>query len=144
MSQLDVFSFFHIYQTHGENETNSSQYDVQEDYSDTVHWILLKFLRPPVLIFGIIGNILNLIILFKHKSRRTRSTIAFLSALSIMDLFLLIIQSIFIVLELLRTMFPMFKSFLSYYRCYIRYEEFSNRSFNHNCAILSFFLLKNK
>ncbi len=92
-----------------------------KDQSDLIHEVLTKFIRPPILCFGIIGNILNLIILLRQKSRRTQSTIAFLTAMSLMDLIVLCFQSVFTLLEFLKTLSLQLATIDAYYRCYIRY-----------------------
>ena len=89
---------------------------------DLVNEVLTKFIRPPILSFGIIGNILNLIILLRQKSHRTRSIIAFLIAMSLMDLILLYFQSMFTLLEFLKTISLQLATIDAYYRCYIWYE----------------------
>ena len=112
------FSILEIVENNISNSTSSFS---NQDFSDVLQIVLLKYCRPPVLIFGIFGNILNLIVLFKHKSRRTRSAISFLTALSIMDLFLLFFQSSFIFLEWMKTILLQLSTIAVYYRCYIRY-----------------------
>ena len=101
--------------------TSSSISDQNSDISDIIQKILSKFIRAPVLIFGIIGNILNLIILFRHKSRRTRSAIAFLFAMSMMGLMLLWIHTIQIILEYVKPISFHLITLATNYRCYIRY-----------------------
>ena len=102
--------------------SNSSNFNMVQnrDYSDLVQDVLTRFIRPPFLIFGIIGNIINLIILLHHRSKRTRSALVLLEAMSLMDLILLFVQSIYIVLEWLKSSsFPL-ATIETYYRCYLR------------------------
>ena len=100
-----------------------------EDYSFKVQEILTKFIRPPVLIFGICGNILNLIILVRHRSPRTRSAIAFIITMSLMDLVLLCVQLIYIIFGWIKSVSLLLATIATYYRCFIRYLLFIKFSF---------------
>ena len=103
-----------------ENQTQRP-FHRSEDYSEVVQLILTKIVRPPVMIFGIIGNLLNILILARHKSRRTRSAMTFLIAMSAMDLTQLIVQIIFVILEWIKAFSVVTATIMTYYRCYVKY-----------------------
>ena len=102
---------------------NSSEQPLKytEDYSDILHFILTSVLRPPLMIFGIIGNLLNIIILCKYKARHTRAAIRLLIAMSAMDLTQLSVRIILIILEWIKSVTLIMATIAAYYRCYIKY-----------------------
>ena len=111
-----------------ENYTSIANNDLDE-ISQMLHIILTKVLRPPVMIFGIVGNLLNILILSRHKSRRTRSAITFLIAMSAMDLVQLTVQLIFVILEWIKAFSFVTATISTYYRCYVKYVLFWNIKF---------------
>ena len=119
---MTFYKIISNFQFENNSISNSTNFNTGQnrDYSDLVHDVVTRFIRPQFLIFGIIGNILNLIVLLKHKSKRTLSALELLEAMSLMDLILLFVQSIYIVLEWLKSSSLTLATIETYYRCYLR------------------------
>ena len=88
--------------------------------------ILFKILIWPVVIFGICGNLLNIIILSKRsfsflKRVRSCSTLIFLISMSIMNLLGLCFYLIQLIFELVKTSSFLTGAIFVYYSVYIKY-----------------------
>ena len=103
-----------------EIQTNQTELSTSR-YYDMFHLILLRIVRPPVVIFGIAGNIVNIIILWKNIKLRKTSAIKILLAMSIMDLFSLILILAYAFLEWIKTTAFLYGIIFIYYSLYLKY-----------------------
>ena len=124
------------YDSIGNNDTleGSNQFfdpnnpDLFASFCDIAHVVLVNIIQPPIMLFGIGGNLLNIIILSQDNSLIISPAIKFLISMSIMDLSGLTIGLLYTILEWCKYLSLILRTSFAYYSCYIEYAL--NDNFN--------------
>lgn len=88
-------------------------------FSSRVQVVISLYVTPVVVTFGIVGNVLNILIL-TQKGGKSLSTMVLLCALSFMDLLVLVVQAPHILMSYFERFHDVIVTFNVYYMCYVR------------------------
>ena len=99
---------------------NQTQLSIPIDYTFIIHFIVFKVMRPPVLLFGVIGNILNILVLSKGNLFLIGPTGKLLISMSTMDTIILCLSLAYSIGEWTKSLNLVLATIFVYYSCFIR------------------------
>jgi hypothetical protein len=110
------------YSLHRNGSSNFAMRDqrLPKGISVTLERVISMYITPVVILFGIVGNLLNILILTR-KHAKGSSAMTMLCALSIMDMLVLLVQVPYIVMEYVDRLDKLVFIANAYFVCFIRY-----------------------